>query len=98
MGHDISGFKNEDKECEGNEIAHLRRGAFNPLARAIYGALGVIEFDAGCSGCGETANFTDTQLRQALAKIPDDEDHDPERTFLNDCIEKGGGGVWIVFW
>lgn len=98
MGHDICGFKNTDSKCEGEEIAYLRRSAGNELARDIYKALGATSHDCGCSGCGGIANFTEAQLRDALGKIPDDEDHEPERKFLRDCIEKGDGGAWIGFW
>lgn len=98
MGHDICGFKNHDKKHEGEEIAYLRRGAGNSLARDIYVALDATEHDCGCSGCGAVVNFTETQLREALEKIPNDEDHEPERQFLTNCIEKGEGGAWIGFW
>jgi len=39
MGHDISGYKKADTN-QSQEIAYLRRGADNPLARVIYKALG----------------------------------------------------------
>ena len=57
MGHDISGYLKADTE-QSNEIAYLRRGAGNPLARTIYAALSHPEFDAGCSGGGFEATFT----------------------------------------
>ena len=97
MGHDICGFKSADKAQE-TEIAYLHRGAGNPLARSIYEALGAQEHDCGCSGCGSTAHFTVAQLREALTKIPTDEEHEPERQFLRDCIDKGEGGAWVGFW
>lgn len=103
MGHDICGFANDnaphdDDGAVRDEIAYLRRSAGNPLARSIYEALGAQEHDCGCSGCGGEVHFTEAQLRDALAKLPDGDDYEPERTFLGDCIEKGGGGAWIGFW
>jgi len=97
MGHDITGFASKDEACR-EEIAYLRRGAGNELARSIYRALGAENEDCGCSGCGGTVHFTEDQLRVALTKLPDDDDHEPERRFLRDCIEKGGGGAWVGFW
>lgn len=96
MGHDVCGFK--DKEHE-NEIAYLRRGAFNGQARDIYKALNATEYDAGCSGCGETVFFTRQQLEEALAKLPAGEDHEQERQFVRNLLEKGEeAGAWIGFY
>lgn len=89
MGHDISGFKQDDISQE-KEIAYLRRSAGNPLARVIYEALDAEEHDCGCSGCGTHKSFSTEQLKNALAKIPAGEETQPERKFLSDCIAAGG--------
>ena len=95
MGHDISGYLKADTE-QSNEIAYLRRGAGNPLARTIYAALRHPEFDAGVSGGGFEATFTNEYLRDALGRLPDGADVEPERKFLNDCIA-ANGDVTITF-
>jgi hypothetical protein len=89
MGHDISGYKQDDSSQE-NEIAYLRRAAWNPLARVIYEALNAEEHDCGCSGCGSQQAFSQKQLISALSKIPEGEETEPERKFLSDCIAAGG--------
>lgn len=44
MGHDISAFRTqEDADGWNNELAYLRRAAFNPLNRVIYIALDVLD-------------------------------------------------------
>ena len=95
MGHDISGYLKADTD-QSNEIAYLRRGASNPLARTIYAALQRPEFDVGVSGSGFGATFTNEYLRDALARLPEGEDVDAERKFLNDCIA-ANGDVTIKF-
>lgn len=85
MGHDISGYKKSDIN-HSEEIAYLRRGAFNQQARVIYKALGAEECDCGCSGCGDEKTFTNEQLKAALRQIPPEEETENERSFLNDCI------------
>lgn len=96
MGHDVFGFK--DKEHE-NEIAYLRRGAFNDQARDIYKVLDATEYDAGCSGCGETVFFTRQKLEEALMRLPTGEDHEQERQFVRNLLEKGDeAGAWIGFY
>ena len=95
MGHDISGYLRADSE-HNNEIAYLRRGAFNPLNGTIYEALQCQEQNCGCSGCGDEREFTQEQLTAALARVPDGEDYEPEREFLRKCIAVNGS-VRIAF-
>lgn len=95
MGHDVSGYRNENSR---EEIAYLRRGAGNPLARTIYQVLGVPEFDGGVSGYGEGRHFTQIELMVAVKSLPAEDELQPEVTFLWDCINKGGpDGAFITF-
>jgi hypothetical protein len=81
MGHDISAYKHKD-DTHDQEIAYLRRSAFNDLAREIYKALGAEEADAGCSGCGLTTWFSKSELEAALARLPKTDELMPELLFL----------------
>ena len=83
MGHDIFGFKTKRSRTQ---IAYLRRGAWNSLGRKIYEALKAEKFDAGCSGCGEKETFTKVQLLEALDYLRDDDELEPERDFISDCL------------
>lgn len=95
MGHDIFGHRNENDE---QEIAYLRRGAFNQAAREIYRALDCTDLDGGCSGIGEGRHFTRDQLVAAVKSLPPSDELQPEVTFLWDCINKGGDqGAFIYF-
>jgi hypothetical protein len=96
MGHDVCGFKNKDGS---DEIAYLRRGAFNEQARDIYIALDAQQYDAGCSGDGSLVPFDKSKIREALEKISKEESHEGERDFLNDLLTKGDdSGVYIGFY
>ena len=97
MGHDISGYRVDDTE-QRDEIAYLRRSAFNPLKITIYNALDCHEMNGGCSGIGEVRKFAQTEIVDALSRIPDGDEYEPERTFLRDCIASGEAGVVIAFY
>ena len=97
MGHDISGYRVEDTQHK-NEIAYLRRSAFNPLNVTIYNALDCHEMNGGCSGIGCERKFTQAELMDALSRIPDGDEYEPERAFLNDCVNAGQDGVISAFW
>lgn len=97
MGHDISAYKVDDKEQE-NEIAYLRRNAFSPLNRAIYDLLNCQQNYCRFSGCGVSQVFSMNAITKALQDLPKDEEYEPERTFLQDCIKKSDGDVLISFW
>ena len=97
MGHDISGYRVEDTE-QRDEIAYLRRSAFNPLNATIYDALDCHEMNGGCSGIGYGRKFTLPELADALSRIPDGDEYEPERAFLRDCIASGEAGVVIAFY
>lgn len=99
MGHDVCGFKGElVKGVAKEEVAYLRRGAFNELGREIYKALGAVDHDCGCSGCGTDKFFTHAEIEAALKKLPLREDLQPEREFLTDCLRAGEHGVTIGFY
>ena len=83
MGHDIFGFKTKRSRTQ---VAYLRRSAWNSLGRKIYEALEAEKFDGGCSGIGDKETFTKAQLLEALDYLRDDEDLEPERDFINDCL------------
>lgn len=83
MGHDISGFKTTDKE---NEIAYLRRCAFNDLNSVIYDALDCHECNGGVSGNGQEREFTEKELTKALDYLGSNEAYEPERKFIQDCL------------
>lgn len=95
MGHDISAYKG--RGGEGEAIAELSRGAFNPLAREIYKALDATGFDAGCSGDGGDAYFSLDRIIYAVNRLPHNDDVQPERDFLADCLKAGTCGVTISF-
>ena len=97
MGHDISGYRVEDTEHR-DEIAYLRRSAFNPLKITIYNALDCHEMNGGCSGIGCERKFTQEELLKALSRIPDGNEYEPERVFLNDCVNAGKDGAIIAFY
>ena len=96
MGHDISGYRVEDTE-QMHEIAYLCRSAFNPLNITIYNALGCHEMNGGVSGIGCGRKFTQTEIVDALSRIPSGGEYEPERAFLNDCASAGKDGVIIAF-
>jgi len=65
MGHDIYSYDTYSYDSN-NEIAYLRRSASDPLNQVIYIALGVMEEAySGCSGRGESINFSLNQLETA---------------------------------
>ena len=97
MGHDISGYLRADTE-HNEEVAYLRRGAFDELKNTIYDALDCHEHNCGCSGCGTEREFSAEELAAALQRVPEGEDFEPERMFLRKCIEAGAGGVRIAFY
>lgn len=101
MGHDISAYKteyNEERDDEREEIAYLRRGAFNPLKDQIYEALNAENHNCGCSGCGGEQKFTIDEIRAALDRLPAGDDAQPEREFLSDIVASGLKEVWIDFY
>ena len=83
MGHDISGYKTTDKE---NEVAYLRRGAFNDLNSEIYNALNCHDCSGGVSGNGSEREFTKDELIKALEYLGNKEELEPERKFVADCL------------
>lgn len=98
MGHDISGYLKADREHK-NEVAYLRRAAWDDLARTLYNALDCEELDCGCSGCGTERIFIRSELENALTRIPGGDDTEREREFLRRCIEAGAeDGVRIAFY
>lgn len=99
MVHDIYGFDAEpNDENEPSELAYLRRGAFNEAGREICKALNATEFDCWCSGCGGSKFFSKEELSEAINRLPDIDNLEPERAFLRDCIKGNKNGVWVAFW
>ena len=96
MGHDISGYRVEDTEQK-DEIAYLRRSASSPLKITIYNALDCHEMNGGCCGIGDVRKFTQAEIVDALSRVPDGDEYEPERTFLRDCTASGDAGVVIAF-
>lgn len=96
MGHDIYGFKNKKYDTE---IAYLCRSAFSNQAHSIYKALNATEYDIGCCGSRDTVFFNRQQLKNALNKLPQGKEHEPERQFIQDLLDKGDEtGAWIGFY
>ena len=95
MGHDISGFKTNDTE---NEIAHLRRIAFDNLNGTIYNALDCQECNAGVSGNGNKRQFSKEELIKALDFLGTNEDYHPERKFIVDCLENIDENGNVLVW
>lgn len=108
MGHDIYAYKIEERPANvllpdvdpepGEELAYLRRSAFNPLNLAIYDALGAHEHYAVVSGGGTSEEYTANQLVEALDRLPGGEEYEPERDFLTKCIDSGEPAVRISFY
>ena len=96
MGHDISGYRVEDTEQK-DEIAYLRRSASSPLKITIYNALDCHEMNGGCCGIGDVRKFTQAEIVDALSRVPDGDEYEPERTFLRDCTASGDAGGVIAF-
>jgi predicted RNase H-like HicB family nuclease len=72
MGHDISAYiktKSTPKDSFDNEIAYFRIGAFNTSRqRLFYGILpNATSANAGVSGDGSTLDFTEEEIKQAIA-------------------------------
>jgi predicted RNase H-like HicB family nuclease len=72
MGHDISAYiktKSTPKDSFENEIAYFRIGAFNTSRqRLFYGILpNATGANAGVSGDGSTLDFTEEEIKQAIA-------------------------------
>jgi hypothetical protein len=84
MGHDISGYKITDKE---NEIAYLGRNAYDGLNVEIYNSLNCLHCSGGVSGNGSEMDFTKEELLKALEYLGDNENLEPERKFVKDCLE-----------
>lgn len=85
MGHDIYGHTRES-DINKDEIAYLRRGAFDPLNMHIYEALNANEYNASCSGNGMGKTFTKQELMEAQDYLSDEEDLEPEKEFICDCL------------
>jgi hypothetical protein len=97
MGHDIHGYKVSDPN-HANGLAYLRRGALSQSVSALYRALDAEDLDGFYSGRGKRT-FTVEQLRAALARLPQDDNHDRERFFLETCINNSDGeAVEITFY
>src|ERR1044072_4444078 len=98
MGHDITGYKVSDTS-HANGLAYLRRRAFSQFNGAIYQALDAEACNGELSGLGVERTFTVEQLRAALARLPQDDNHDRERFFLETCINNSDGeAVEITFY
>lgn len=96
MGHDITACKALTSE-RNDQVAYLRRAAWDELNGTIYAALQCEELSGGVSGGGSEAVFTHDELVRALGRIPAGEDTEREREFLRKCIA-AGGDVRIEFW
>jgi hypothetical protein len=111
VGHDIyasvytDGLETErfifQKE---QEVAYLRRGAYNPLAREIYAALNCQELDGGLSGAPGERTFARDELERALAYLRGRKgeglDVAPEIAFIQACLSRlsrGAGELVIYF-
>ena len=96
MGHDIYAYDRENEPQQ--EIAYLRRSAWNEINKTIYLALDITERYGGVSGTNEgPVYFARKHLESAKASIPDKHDFQPEHEFLNLCLSHSGDGVWIEF-
>lgn len=88
MGHDIYAYKSKQAELnDEEEVAYLRRGAFNELHDVIYDVLECHRYNAGVSGNGDGQYFTQKEIIKAIKKLTICEDHEPERNFLCDCLK-----------
>lgn len=99
MGHDIYGFKNHGKPDE-TEVAYLRRSAFNSKCFEIYNALDAQDCNGFSSGNGDGRLFSEEKLKRALAYLKDEEDLEPERKFIADCLANldENGQIYVGFY
>ena len=101
MGHDIYAYKKgptDDEDADREKVVYMWRGAFSPINKTIYTALNASKHYCGVSGCGSEQLFTMDEIQEALEDIPSEDEFEPEREFLNDCINSGLEEVWIGFY
>lgn len=95
MGHDTTAFKISDDE----EVAYLRRSAFDERNEQIYDLLECKDCHAGVSGNGSTKVFTRDDIASAIVKAVTDEKYNRELDFLTDCmLNMEDGKISIHFW
>ena len=97
MGHDIYAYRSNEEDEE--ELAYLRRGAFSELKYTIYEVLECHSMGGSSSGYGDGRYFTQEQLINALSKLPNKEDYEPERNFICDALKgiNENNEVYIYF-
>lgn len=83
MGHDIYGHRPSDTE---NEIAYLRRSAFDNNNGAIYRALNCPHQNGGVSGMGGEETFTIDEILYGIKKLADKKENAREIKFLADIL------------
>jgi hypothetical protein len=94
MGHDTTAFRKED-----DEVAYLRRSAFDERNEQIYELLDCKDCHAGVSGDGSLKEFTRDDIAAAIVKAVSDEKYNRELEFLTDCmINMEDGKIMIHFW
>lgn len=91
MGHDISGY------VKGKEVAFLHRSAFSEFRSVIYEALRCNQFYNNCSGNGGEREFTKEELLLTLQILGDNDNFEPERTFLKNCLDSIENKILIIF-
>jgi hypothetical protein len=99
VGHDIhayvSRYAGETERfvyLRDEEVAYLRRSAYNPLAREIYAALNCPELDGGVSGAPGEKVVSQVDLEQALVYLRKRQaeglEVEPEIAFVEACLSR----------
>ena len=96
MGHDIKAYRFKDDE---DEVAYLRRSAFDDRNGQIYELLNCQDYNGGVSGNGSEREFTRDEIAAAIVKAVTDEKYNRELDFLTDCmLNMEEGKILIHFW
>lgn len=96
MGHDTTAFRISDDD---EEVAYLRRNAFDERNKQIYNLLDCNDCYGGVSGNGSLKVFTRDDIAAAIAKAVTDEKYNRELEFLTDCmLNMEDGKISIHFW
>ena len=94
MGHDTTAYRKEDEE-----VAYLRRGAFDDRNEQIYDLLDCKDCYGGVSGNGSLKEFTRDDIAAAIVKAVTNEKYNRELEFLTDCmLNMEDGKISIHFW
>lgn len=100
MGHDILAYaKDDSRRGWGDEIAYYRRNFVAEDREDIYKALKAESAYGGVSGLGETMEFSEGELWDALKYLHDNNSASDTKEFVRKALDqaKVDGSVLISF-